>query len=30
MPGFVVGHSTNDIDATTSMWNFFSRYSLQP
>jgi polyhydroxybutyrate depolymerase len=29
MPRFIVGHTTQDIDATRVMWAFFSRYSLR-
>ena len=30
MPRIIVGHTTDDVDATAVMWDFFSRYSLAP
>jgi polyhydroxybutyrate depolymerase len=29
LPKFIVGHTTQDIDATRVMWEFFSRYTLE-
>lgn len=29
LPKFIVGHTTQDIDATRVMWKFFSRYTLE-
>lgn len=29
MPKFIVGHTTQDADATTLMWQFFSQYRLE-
>jgi polyhydroxybutyrate depolymerase len=30
IPAWIVGHTTEDIDATAVMWEFFSRYAIEP